>query len=152
MDETNTYHVDEFLHKLFRLRWLSKKHLTDELIAYQITPAQYATLKILLDEPEDMKMSALAKKAHQVSATMTGIIDRLEIQELVQRTRLKSDRRNVYVHLTDKGKNLLNEIMAAKKARFQEILDRFDEHQKALLFETIDAAIEYFNENLRGNT
>ena len=152
MNEQSNYQVDQFLNKLFKLRWLSKKHLAEELTAYQITPAQYAALKNLLDEPNGMKMSVLAKRANQVSATMTGIIDRLEGQQLVQRTRLESDRRNVYVHITDKGKNLLEEIMDSKKAKFQQILDHFDEHQKALLFETIDSAIEYFNENLRGNT
>jgi DNA-binding MarR family transcriptional regulator len=152
MNPERTKEADEFLNKLFKLRWLSKKHLAEELTSFQITPAQYAALKLLLDEPEGMKMSTLAKQAHQVSATMTGIIDRLEMQELVQRNRLKSDRRNVSVQITEKGKQLINRILAAKKIKFQEILEQLSDDQKAQLFSSIDTAIDYFSDNLRGNS
>jgi DNA-binding MarR family transcriptional regulator len=148
--EHSPQQADEFVNKLFQIRWLSKKHLAEELTIYQLTPAQYAALKLLCDEPQGMKMSSLAAQAHQVSATMTGIIDRLEYQGLVERKRQNADRRNVYVHLTEKGEFLLLEIKNAMRSRFQEILNRLDANQKNLLFDTIDIVIDYFTEHLRG--
>ena len=152
MNDQITDQADEILNKLFQIRGLSKKHLAEQLTEFQLTPAQYVALKILCDESRGMKMSILAKQAHQVSATMTGIIDRLEYQGLVQRERMETDRRNVYVHLTQKGKALLLEIKSTMRLNFQEILDQLDEDQKTLLFETIDIIIDHFTKSLRGNT
>jgi len=43
---------------------------------------------------------------------ITGLIDRLEKQELVQRERCSNDRRIVYVELTKKAIKLLRQIDA----------------------------------------
>ena len=46
----------------------------------------------------------------QVVPAMTGLIDRLEKQELVTRKRCVEDRRVIYVDLTAKAKQLLDEM------------------------------------------
>ena len=48
----------------------------------------------------------------QVVPAMTGLLDRLEKQELVKRERCTQDRRVVYIELTDKAKALLNRMDA----------------------------------------
>ncbi|MBI9047978.1 MAG: MarR family transcriptional regulator [Anaerolineaceae bacterium] len=152
MKNTEIVYANEFSNKLLNLRWLSKKHLAEELATYQLTPSQYVTIKTIADQPQGIKMSVLAKQAHQVSATMTGIIDRLESQNLVIRYRVETDRRSVYVQLTDEGQLLLKQISAAKTVKFKEILDRLSDEEKELLFNVIDTATTYFSENLRGNS
>ncbi len=43
------------------------------------------------------------------NSTVTGIIDRLERQELVQRTRTSLDRRQIHIKITGKGVDFLQE-------------------------------------------
>jgi DNA-binding MarR family transcriptional regulator len=50
----------------------------------------------------EMKITELSKKLNLSNSTISGIIDRLEKQELVVRTRSEKDRRIVYVKVTPK--------------------------------------------------
>jgi len=52
----------------------------------------------------------IADRMVQVVPAITGLIDRLEKQELVKRKRCTEDRRVVYVELTKKADKLLKEI------------------------------------------
>lgn len=53
----------------------------------------------------EMKISALSEKLDLSNSTVSGIIDRLEKQGLVERIRSKEDRRVVYVNITPEYKN-----------------------------------------------
>jgi DNA-binding MarR family transcriptional regulator len=150
MEESNSEEVSEFLTKLLKLRWLSKKHLAEELSDYQLTPSQYITLRALEAYPQGLSMSDLAKTAHHVSATVSGIVDRMESQALVERFQNTGDRRRIQVKLTDHGINLLERITAAKKVKFKQILDQLTPEQRVLLNTVIDMASTYLQSNLRG--
>jgi DNA-binding MarR family transcriptional regulator len=52
----------------------------------------------------EMKISDLSEKLGLTNSTVSGILDRLESQGLVERTRSKEDRRVVYIRLTDEMK------------------------------------------------
>ena len=52
----------------------------------------------------------IAERMVQVVPAITGLIDRLEKQELVKRKRCEQDRRVVYVQLTSKATRLLKQI------------------------------------------
>lgn len=49
----------------------------------------------------EMKISDLSERLGLSNSTVSGILDRLESQGLVERTRSKEDRRVVYVKVTD---------------------------------------------------
>lgn len=49
----------------------------------------------------EMKVSELSEKLGLSNSTVSGILDRLEAQGLIERTRSKEDRRVVYVKVTD---------------------------------------------------
>lgn len=49
----------------------------------------------------EMKVSELSEKLGLSNSTVSGILDRLENQGLVERTRSKEDRRVVYIKVTD---------------------------------------------------
>lgn len=50
----------------------------------------------------EMKITELSKKINLSNSTISGIIDRLEKQQLIVRTRSEKDRRIVYVKVTPK--------------------------------------------------
>lgn len=71
-----------------------------------LTGSQLWAVKII-SECRSIKVSELSRRMYLHPATVVGILDRLEAQELVQRNRSKTDRRVVYVELTPKGETLV---------------------------------------------
>lgn len=51
---------------------------------------------------KQMKVSELSKELGLSNSTVSGILDRMEKQGLVKRTRSEEDKRVVFVHLTEK--------------------------------------------------
>ena len=56
----------------------------------------------ILDEQKKMKITELSNKISLSNSTVSGIIDRLEKQGMVERERSKEDRRVVYVSICPK--------------------------------------------------
>ena len=59
-----------------------------------------------------MPCQEIGDRMIQVVPAMTGLLDRLENQGLIQRERCTEDRRVVYVELTDTAKDLLKRLDA----------------------------------------
>jgi len=77
---------------------------------YGLTGSQYNVLRILRGEGKPLPSLEIAGRLIQVVPAITGLIDRLEKQELVSRVRCEKDRRVVYVAITDKALGILAEI------------------------------------------
>lgn len=77
---------------------------------YGLTSSQYNVLRILRGEGRPLPSLEIASRMIQVVPAITGLIDRLEKQELVTRQRCEEDRRVVYVDLTDKARALLKKM------------------------------------------
>lgn len=80
------------------------QHRYESVAAAHGLTRQQATMLGLLDEPRPM--SALAGALHRVASNVTGMVDRLERQELVRRERDPEDRRVVFIVATDAGRDL----------------------------------------------
>lgn len=77
---------------------------------YGLTPSQYNVLRILRGEGRRMPCLEIADRMVQVVPAMTGLLDRLEKQDLVRRDRDTADRRVIFVELTEKGAELLTQL------------------------------------------
>ncbi len=77
---------------------------------YNLTHSQYNVLRILRGEGKPMPCLEISDRMIQVVPAMTGLLDRLEKQGLVQRERCSEDRRVVYVDLTDTARELLQRM------------------------------------------
>ena len=77
---------------------------------YGLTSSQYNVLRILRGEGKPMPSLEIASRTIQVVPAITGLIDRLEKQDLVKRERSETDRRVVYVEITPKAVSLLKKI------------------------------------------
>lgn len=77
---------------------------------FNLTPSQYNVLRILRGEGKPMPSLEIADRMVQVVPAITGLIDRLQAQNLVKRNRCTEDRRIVYVEITSKALSLLKEI------------------------------------------
>lgn len=77
---------------------------------YALTPSQYNILRILRGEGGPLPILEIAARTITVVPGITGLIDRLERNELVERTRSVEDRRVIFVAITPKGLELLGRL------------------------------------------
>lgn len=77
---------------------------------FGVTMSQYNVLRILRGEGAPLPSLEIADRMIRVVPAITGLIDRLEKQELVTRRRCEEDRRIVFVEITSKGMKLLAKI------------------------------------------
>ena len=68
-----------------------------------VTPVQAMVLRFLYDQDQITSID-LGKKTELDSATLTGVIDRLENAGLIDRKDNPHDRRSIQIFLTEKGK------------------------------------------------
>ena len=73
---------------------------------HNITGPQLRCL-LAVKESGSLTSGSLARKIYLSPSTVVGIIDRLEMKELLNRTRDSKDRRQVYVTITSKGEQLI---------------------------------------------
>ncbi len=101
--------VDQVLEAIIYL-YTESRRLTKELARRaDLTGPQLTVVKIL-EQIGDMSLSELSERIRAQNSTVTGIIDRMERENLVSRERSKEDRRVVYIKLTAKGRRLAEEI------------------------------------------
>jgi DNA-binding MarR family transcriptional regulator len=75
------------------------------LAPYGVTPVQYALLKVLWEQ-DHQSGAELGERLLLDSATMTGLLDRLEHAGLIERQAHATDRRVNQVVLTAQGRDL----------------------------------------------
>jgi len=68
---------------------------------FGLTPSQYNVLRILRGEGKPLPILEIASRTITVVPGITGLIDRLEEADFVNRLRCEKDRRVIYVALTD---------------------------------------------------
>jgi DNA-binding MarR family transcriptional regulator len=91
--------------------------------------AQMRALFRLGDSDEEMTAGKLAKAADLNPASVTGMLDQLEREGIVERRRSEVDRRCVVVRLTDHGRELLVEKRTYWRERWQRRLEHFSDEE-----------------------
>lgn len=89
-----------------------------------LTATQAMVMRFLLDRDE-LTSSDLGSRTELDSATMTGILDRLEAAGLIERRPNPSDRRAILVHLTPKGRKTGEELAILMKESNREFMQSF---------------------------
>jgi DNA-binding MarR family transcriptional regulator len=89
---------------------------------YGLSAGKFTILMQLYTAKRDMPPSEFANRANVTRATITGLLDRLEREELVERKAHPSDRRMLTIHLTDKGEALIEGILPDHFCRTKELM------------------------------
>lgn len=98
-----------------------------------LTYPQTVTLMIL-DADGPMPISELAKATGSANSTTSGVVDRLERMDLVQRVRSDQDRRKIFVEVTDHYREVRAETSSYATDRFARAMkDLSEEEQDAVL-------------------
>lgn len=78
---------------------------------YGLSAGKFTVLMQLHTAEQDIPPSEFANRANVTRATITGLLDGLEREGLVERKAHPSDRRMLVIHLTDKGKTLIESVL-----------------------------------------
>lgn len=97
-----------------------------------LTEGQLNVLELLL-ESEPMKPSDLIQHLSTTPAAITTILDRMERNELIVRTRDENDRRIVWISVSDKGRAEAERGRSIRNRLIGESLDRISAHNQQLL-------------------
>ena len=112
----------------------------EKLTRFGLTQPQFFLLTVLFEE-DDLLISALAEKVAMDKSALTGLLDRLERDDLVQRKSSPQDRRITKVRLTPKSEGLRQELTQLYQEINAFFLSRLSEEEKQV-FEKVIAKLE----------
>lgn len=110
---------------------------------YGLTTPQMIVLKELLEA--NLTGSELARRISLSNATVTVIVDRMEKRGLVARQRDTSDRRKVYISITESGKELIAQAPSSLQESFVEQLGRLDDWERTLILSSLQRVATMMN-------
>lgn len=93
-----------------------------------ITYPQYLVLMVLMDD-EPRTVNQLGEKLHLDSGTLTPLLKRMEMKNLISRCRKSCDERVVEINLTDSGKSLWTKASVIP----QKVMESFPVTEEELL-------------------
>lgn len=112
--ETHTHAPD--LGGLLHLAFRGLRHTwVEQLAPWEITPFQWRALDGLLRCTEPVRLGELAERLRIAPRSATEVVDHLERRGLVERMPDPKDRRAVIVVATPAGKELHEEVQAARR-------------------------------------
>lgn len=112
---------------------------SQKVAALNVTATQAMVLRFLFDRDE-VNSSELGSRTELDSATLTGILDRLEAAGIIERRPNPTDRRAIHIHLTEKGREAAKEIsrlMGLANAEFLGGLNSSEEKELRRLLDKV---------------
>ncbi|MDR4936021.1 MarR family transcriptional regulator [Rossellomorea marisflavi] len=109
------------------LRYISsiiKQKGREILSQYTITPPQFIALQWLF-EFGDMTIGDLSNRMYLACSTTTDLVDRMEMNQLVERVRDEKDRRVVRIHMLKEGERIIEEVINKRQNYLESVLSDF---------------------------
>jgi DNA-binding MarR family transcriptional regulator len=112
--------------------------LDAHLARHDISQGRFTILMLLKRSGEGMASpSELAESAGVTRATVTGLLDGLERDQLIQRSHSTHDRRAIGVHLTEKGRRFIEEILPDHFRRISRLMQHLSEPERKQLIQLL---------------
>ena len=105
--------------KLLRATDSVKARIDAHQTVGDLSDSQFGTLEMLF-HLGPLQQKVIGQKLQVSKSNVVAVIDRLEARGLVERQRGTEDRRCVFVHLTDKGRDLIQELFPGHAAAIAE--------------------------------
>ena len=103
------------------------------LSAWDVTPSQMRTIRMLAAHESGVRSSELAALLHIAPRSATEVVDALEAKGLVQRSSDPTDRRATLVSLTPRGLELMDEVRRTRGLESEKLFERLSETDRAHL-------------------
>ncbi|HOP70288.1 MAG TPA: MarR family transcriptional regulator [Bacillota bacterium] len=126
---------------LRHVAFIIKKRGRDILSDFDITTPQFLALVVLKDRP-GITMGELCERLYLACSTATDLIDRMEKNGYLERNRDADDRRVIRLSITEKGQNIIDQVINARRRYVDSILKQLTQEeidQLAQALEKLDA-------------
>lgn len=123
--------------KLSKVMRKVQRYYENNLSSFSVTPVQFYVLSALW-ENDGVKFKDLARSLNMDGSTLTGILDRLERLDYVERRDDPEDRRSLLIFLKDKAKERRAEIVSLAERLNQEIKEKFSEEEFKIFEKILD--------------
>ena len=108
------------------------------LLPHNLSLPQLQLLSVLKQNGGILTTGEIGRAMVKASQTITGLVDRLEVQDLVERHFDRSDRRKTWIRLTAKGQRKWEEAMPVANRLAEEIFSVLTDEQLRELRATTD--------------
>ncbi|MDN4073779.1 MULTISPECIES: MarR family winged helix-turn-helix transcriptional regulator [Fictibacillus] len=125
------------LEKSFQTAFRTFRKDINDLFSDDVPANEFAVLNLLKDK-DFLTASELAAEMKVSSSHITGVTDRLIKKDMITRERSVTDRRIVYVKITEKGHSVAEKLASIRHEYFKE---KFS----ALSDEEVERMIDYLN-------
>ena len=126
--------VKVLINILYTANWISN-HQTMFFKPFGISPQQYNILRILNGANKPLKVQTIKERMIERSPNATRLMDKLCSKKLIERIPCPGDRRVVHILISEKGKQLLEDISDNFN---DEILKNITEQEAVLLSDLLD--------------
>lgn len=103
---------------------------------FDITPPQLDAL-LVLQEHGELTMGELCQKMFLACSTATDLIDRMERNQLIERVRDTNDRRVIRLKVLEKGTQIYEEVLTARRRYLGGVLKELDQNEKEQLIRSL---------------
>ncbi|HHY76388.1 MAG TPA: MarR family transcriptional regulator [Firmicutes bacterium] len=133
--------LDDAVAKIERLlrhvAFIIKKRGRDILGDFGITNPQFNALLVLREHP-NITMGELCDKLYLACSTATDLVDRMEKNGFLERKRDTQDRRVIRLSISEMGKRVISEVVAARRRYVSSILEKLTEEEINQLAQSLD--------------
>lgn len=122
---------------LRHVAFIIKKRGRDILVDFGITSPQFNALLALREQP-NMTMGELCEKLFLACSTATDLIDRMEKNGFLERNRDAQDRRVIRLSISEKGQDVIREVLAARRRYVASMLEKLTSEEIEQLAHSLD--------------
>lgn len=151
MSNENTVHETELSLKLLivlsRANRAVMDRVTEDIRSHGLNPTEFAVLELLYHKG-DQPIQHIGRKVLLASGSITYVVDKLEGKKLLERKACSKDRRVTHAVITEKGKELMDEIFPRHEKAVDEIFGGLDPKEKVTMI-TLLKKLGFYAEELR---
>lgn len=98
---------------------------------YDISPAQFRTLQVIINHNDEMNLSELSEKMDMACSTVTESLKRMEKLDLVKREKDENDARFIKISALPKGHDIINNVIKIRREYLEGVLSTLsrEEHE-----------------------
>ena len=112
------------------------EHVNKQIQTYDLNPTEFAVLELLFHKG-DQPLQQIGGKILLASGSMTYVIDKLEKKEYIRRVACAEDRRVTFAQITEKGKELIEQVFPAHQNEIEKIMSVLSDEEKDMAIEVL---------------
>lgn len=138
--QTNDRYEEDLSVKVFvvlnRALQSIKKRVEEDIKCLGLNPTEFSVLELIYSKG-DQPIQKIGEKVLIASSSITYVVDKLEKKKLIKRKPCPKDRRITYASITNRGNELMNEVLPKHKVALKEICDGLDAKEKEVLIKLL---------------